>query len=404
MSGGLLILSLLLSSAPDAGIGGELFLYGFGARTFGLGRAYTGATGSSESVYYNPAALSEIQRGEITFSYTSLHWLHSYGGFSSVYPVDARSGFGFMLVALRTRTTPGRDIYARPTSPFSFLEAGGLLAYARRVSPQLSLGATGKFYYGRLQQFTGAGIGFDIGAQWRIRPGVQIGAAVLNVIPPIVKYFRVREQFPRVARIGVELRPFPQVRFLTDWVKPGPRSAQFHAGLEVRPLDLFAVRFGYDPKSLSAGFGIWSIQNQRVVRLDYAISQTLGLDFLTQFSHRLTITVQYSGYHVWAHADPKDITLRVGAAGVLTYIYLHVRTKAHPVRWQLQIYAPTGEPARVFSGDGLPPLRLAWDGRDATGRLVPRGRYRYRLEVEDANGERYVGTGDLVNVLVSRIF
>lgn len=399
-----LILSMMVALPPDGGTGGELFTYGFGARTFALGRAFTGATGASESVYYNPAALTEIRRAEITFSYTSPHWLHSYGGFSTVYPIDPYASFGFTLVALRTQTTPGRDAFARPAPNFNFIEAGGLLAYARRLSPMFSLGMTGKFYYGRLQRYTAAGIGFDIGVHWRPRPEISLGAALLNVIPPVIKYYRVRERFTRVLRLGTQIQPFPQVRFLADWVQSSLRSGRLHVGLEVRPIQVFAVRFGYDPQSLSAGIGIWTQKNQRVVRVDYAISQTLGTDVLPAFSHRVTVTVQYSGYHVWANADPKDITLRAGIGWALTYIYLHVRTKANPTHWQLQILTPMGELARQFEGDGSPPLRLAWDGRDATGRLVPKGHYRYRLDVWDEAGHHYTGTGDLVNILVSQIF
>ena len=399
-----LLISSILAISPDAGTPGELFYYGFGARTFALGKAFTAADGGVESIYFNPAAVYSVQRGNMAFSYNSPNWMHSYGGFSYIYPTGPVSGFGFNLVFLRTKGARGRDEFARKTKSFRYLEFGGLLSYARRFKEKLSLGWTGKFYYQRLARYVGVGIGLDVGVFSKINRQWNVGATILNLIPPTVTVINQKEVFPMVLRFGAQYRPFPQVRVLSDIVKPMGRSFQFHFGVEVTPVRFFALRFGYDPLDLSTGIGIVSKKKGLDFILDYTLSNYRASGVLYPFSHRLTLTIKFGGYRVWVNADPDKVSLLVGAGGVLTYIYPHVRTKADPEHWTIKIYMETGELAREIRGDGPPPLRLAWDGRDETGRLVPRGRYFYTIEVWDVEQNYYFETGYLLQVVETSIF
>ncbi|MEO0192992.1 MAG: hypothetical protein ABIM46_09455, partial [candidate division WOR-3 bacterium] len=64
----------------------------------------------------------------------------------------------------------------------------------------------------------------------------------------------------------------------------------------------------------------------------------------------------------------------------------------------------TGEVVRVFRGEGDPPVRIEWDGRDDSGRLVPPGNYNYHFEVIDMGGERFERSGYLLTVKKAEVW
>jgi len=53
---------------------------------------------------------------------------------------------------------------------------------------------------------------------------------------------------------------------------------------------------------------------------------------------------------------------------------------------------------RTFYGEGEPPVRIEWDGRDDSGRIVPPGNYNYHYRVVDSGGEIYERAGYLLTV------
>ncbi len=399
-----ILLASLLLAAWDAGTPGEIFTYGFGAQTFGLGRAYTAADGTAESIYYNPAAITWAHRGEFLGSYNSPNWLHSYGGVGFLYPTGPKTAFGFALVALKPQGISGYDENGNYTQWIQPQFLGGLISFARKFGNRTSLGLNGKFYYGQIGSYVGSGAGLDLGLLVRWNPAFQTGVALLNVVPPSPKFTAEREPFPRVFRVGFQFKPYHRVRFLGDLVKSTARSLHYHLGVELKPIDFFRIRFGYDYMDLSAGIGLKIQRSGQEFLINYTFSNTHHSATLYPFSHRISATIRFGGYRVWVHADPNKISLTTMSPSLLTYIYPHVKTKAPVDHWVLEIYRKSGELTRRLKGIGTPPLRLAWDGRDETGRLVPRGRYLYKLKVWDESGDLYEASGYLLDVSETTIF
>ncbi|HHF53042.1 MAG TPA: hypothetical protein ENL43_01595, partial [candidate division WOR-3 bacterium] len=63
----LLLLLLNLQGEP-----GQIFTYGFGARAFGMGGAYSAQYKDLNSMYYNPANIALLDQNTFSIGYTDL--------------------------------------------------------------------------------------------------------------------------------------------------------------------------------------------------------------------------------------------------------------------------------------------------------------------------------------------
>jgi flagellar hook assembly protein FlgD len=74
----------------------------------------------------------------------------------------------------------------------------------------------------------------------------------------------------------------------------------------------------------------------------------------------------------------------------VTKFNLQANTKGDASSWRLEIVDKSNQIVRRFSGKGVPPAHVMWDGKDETGLPLPDGMYQYQLVVIDEYGDEVV--------------
>ena len=277
-----------LTSAAHAQTGhyaGDPLLLGAGARALGMGSAYVALSLDATAVYWNPAGLAQVS------PVREIHLQHAeqFGGsvnhdvFAARVPIF-KGGMGVGIVragvdaiALTSLEDPNRPIGPdnRPviTDEIGTTDYVFRIAYGRRITDKLRLGAGVKLIRRDLGVGIGTGIGMDFGALYlpistfrigatlrdltktriafpdgitdRVSPSLLIGTAFQRAVPggeiTISVSTRINDQKPtrenaRSIQLGIEYRLQQRVAF-----RLGRRDGHFTAGTGLQ-----LSRFGLD--------------------------------------------------------------------------------------------------------------------------------------------------------------
>lgn len=116
----LLLLAKPALSGPEAGRE-NLFLLGVDARALGMGGAYVSVTDGASSVYWNPAGLALLDKGEASLMHVSL-WENTIYDFAALaYPTLDFGSFAIGAIRLGTIDVPKRDINNLDLGPLTIL-------------------------------------------------------------------------------------------------------------------------------------------------------------------------------------------------------------------------------------------------------------------------------------------
>ena len=133
---------------------------------------------------------------------------------------------------------------------------------------------------------------------------------------------------------------------------------------------------GYQDDRATGGF---SYRFAPQYQLDYGVADhPLGL------SHRVGLSYRFGGFFASSQAEP-EVFSPTGEKAT-TQIQLNAHTKTDADNWTLDVVDKTERTVRRFSGPGLPPPHVQWDGKDETGLPVADGTYTYHLVVKDKAG------------------
>ncbi|KPJ53900.1 hypothetical protein AMJ39_02595 [candidate division TA06 bacterium DG_24] len=318
---------------------GEYLTLGVGGRALGLGGAYVSMADDVTASYWNPAGLALLDRREMSFmhaenfagivQYDFLAYGQAWG--DSTRP----SGVGIGLVRLGVDEIPvtstlelldygldgepntgdegegnGRlDVNERivydedKISWTSDNEIAVYLSYGRGMSSSLYLGGSVKILGKFLYENSAVGIGADVGALYRPRSWLTVGAVLQDMTTsPLVWNTGTRETITPTLRAGLSSRHLVErfegdltlaagtdVRFeeqsLGSTLSSGGVSLDLHVGAEYRYRDMVGVRLGADRGRLTAGAGF----SVRMFLADYAFlaHEDLGN------SHRVSLGVQF---------------------------------------------------------------------------------------------------------------
>ena len=277
-----------LTSAAHAQTGhyaGDPLLLGAGARALGMGSAYVALSLDATAVYWNPAGLAQVS------PVREIHLQHAeqFGGsvnhdvFAARVPIF-KGGMGVGIVragvdaiALTSLEDPNRPIGPdnRPviTDEIGTTDYVFRIAYGRRITDKLRLGAGVKLIRRDLGVGIGTGIGMDFGALYlpistfrigatlrdltktriafpdgvtdRVSPSLLIGTAFQRAVPggeiTVSVSTRINDQKPtrenaHSIQLGIEYRLQQRVAF-----RLGRRDGHFTAGTGLQ-----LSRFGLD--------------------------------------------------------------------------------------------------------------------------------------------------------------
>ena len=381
---GLTIAGVTTVSAEEqtGGAPGDWLANYMGARTAGLGGSFVAMANEPLGVVWNPAGLSYMKQNEVYLETSRLFEDTSINGISFGMPARRFPSFGVTILNLRSGAFDRRSDLNEPLGDFSESDMAFYLSASKSITPRFAVGTNVKVVRQSIDEFDGAGVGFDLGLIYNVTPSLRLGASLMNLGGPNLKLRDTDEEFPLEFRGGFALQFFRGRGVVSAEFhhRSGP-GAIFRAGTEFWVYRGIALRFGYNHAYPAGGFSYRFTPN---ARFDYAATDNeLGV------THRFGVSYRFGGFFASSEAVP-PVFSPIGQQSV-TKFHLKAKTKADAESWRLEIVDKSNQVVRRFGGKGVPPAHVMWDGKDETGLPLPDGTYRYQLVVMDKEGREFVG-------------
>jgi tetratricopeptide (TPR) repeat protein len=274
------------------------FALGAGSRAISLGRAFMSVADDASALYWNPAALRNVQTKQFMGMYMPLYGdfteaTYTYLGVS--YPTlnAGAIGVGFMHIGADFE---GYDALSIPTGTENYSETQFLIGYAFQrnipyIAGTLSTGVNVKIANQQIAGASSTSPGIDLGFQYspEFAQRLSIGLHFQDLVGPEYKLFTEADKQDRTIMFGMGythlLENGSAFRLMLQLDSPERADAKFHLGGEYAFSQFAALRAGYDDGEVTFGVG-FSIS---AFGLDYAFlnRETAGS------SHPVTFTAQY---------------------------------------------------------------------------------------------------------------
>ncbi|MBU8923495.1 MAG: PorV/PorQ family protein [Bacteroidales bacterium] len=280
----IILITLLISatiapnaSAGDPGTSGFLFLrLGNGARASGMGEAFTAVSDEATSIYWNPAGMAAVEGVQLNVTHSE--WLMDIR-FEQVSMVNemlgGAVGLSFTGVYYGEMDRYGEFPSLTPDGTFAPYDLALSAGYARDILPNLSVGASAKLIYEKIDFESATGYALDIGLSHKSRiEGLTLAAVMLN-LGPQTKFVEEKFYPPFMMKFGGAWQKENEslkgrLLLAADAVFPNDGESRMHLGVEYTYLKRLAVRFGYKSgyyvQGATMGCGVY----YKNLRFDYA--------------------------------------------------------------------------------------------------------------------------------------
>ncbi len=313
----LIVLIMGLSGTSYAGNGTTTASFlntGSGARPLALAGAYAGLGDDVQSIFWNPAGLSLLNRSEASVTYQDLGENVRQQSLSFGTPLNRFKGsFGSSLLLQSVGDVQGYDSGGLATSNLKDQDLAFSLAYAAPFRERWHVGANVKWIRERLDSVTANGYAADLGL---VHPtsvdGLKWGASVRNLGPGL-NFISEKSDLPTDVRIGASYSrnvTGGRASFACDLSSPRSEKRTLVMGAEYIVAETVALRLGYAPsadltRQLRFGLGVFL----RNLNVDYAFLPRGVLDD----SHRVTISYKFGhAYNQQALLRSVDNRLALG--------------------------------------------------------------------------------------------
>ncbi len=250
-----------------------------GARPSAMGGAFTAVAEGPLALRYNPAGLADragwrtdgvLTHGLFAQFDVSVADINRSDVLYARNFADGGLGLGISYVdyGTMTRTTTANKTNAGTYGAYDLLFRAG---YGRAFSERLALGAAIGVYQSEIDIYSTMGVVGDLGLLYRPGPdGLVLGASLRN-IGSRAHYVAESEDLPLAVSLGGAWRVNRMLLASIDWEMVQAGQGALRAGIEVTPIDVLALRLGYDGRNeagsgLTAGIGF----RTGALRLDYA--------------------------------------------------------------------------------------------------------------------------------------
>jgi hypothetical protein len=311
----LLALALLLgafgTARAQSEAGAQSLLIAPGARSDGMGRAFTAVANDGNAIWWNVGGLAFARQHDAAITYTQLvpdlADDVNYSNLSYVQQVEGLGGIGASFLYLSYGKSTATDPDGNEIREFTSNEFSPAIAYGTDLVPNLGFGVALKYVRVDLapedvtldgQPGRGSTFAADFGALYKLPKWRSSFGATLSNIGPDIAYIDEDQSDPlgRNVRVGGAFSPIETdvhrllvVADATRYLLPGRTLAidVWNAGAEYEFNRLIALRIGYisDPigtiEDMTYGFGI----GYRGFRFDFAnVPQSEFLDRVNRFS------------------------------------------------------------------------------------------------------------------------
>jgi len=267
-----------VAHAQDGGTQ-SVFSLGVGSRAIGLGGAYVSIADDASSLYWNPAALRNVQDKQLMGMYMPLYndfadATYTYLG--AVYPTLGAGAWGIGMIRVSSEFD-GFDQNSVPTGTLEYSETQIMLGYAFQrndafLMGPLSIGANFKIANQQVAGLSGTSPGIDIGFDWKPNfvKRLSVGLNFQDIVGPSYKLNVEEDKVPMTVLAGLGYTYFfsngSGLRVLLQTDLPQEADMRLRAGVEYEFARYVSLRIGLDDSDVTFGLGV----NVRGFGLDYA--------------------------------------------------------------------------------------------------------------------------------------
>lgn len=367
---------------PKNGVPGDWLSRYMGPRSAGFGGAFVALANDPTGVVWNPAGLSFISQNTVHLESSRYFESTAVSGLSFAVPGRKLPSVGLTILNLRSGDFEKTNDLNESLGEFNESDMAFIFSASKNLTHKFALGANLKIVRHAVDEFDAAGVGVDLGLMYNVLPSVRVGASLLNIGGPSINMRTIDETYPAEFRGGLAFMFFGGRGLLsTEFNHRSGPGTSFFGGTEFWIHRSLALRVGYADTNPSGGF---SYRVSPEFRFDYAATDhELGM------THRFGLAYQFGGFYANSEAVP-EVFSPLGQQSV-TKFNLQASTKGDASSWTLQIVDKQGQVVRRFSGKGVPPAHVMWDGKDETGLPLPDGMYVYQIVVVDEYGDTLEG-------------
>jgi tetratricopeptide (TPR) repeat protein len=234
-----------------------------------MGRAFVSLADDASAMYWNPAALKNVQRMQFMAMYMPLYGdftdaTYTYFGF--VYPTLSAGAFGVGYMGVGT-TFDGYDDVSRPTGEGNYSESQILVSYAAErhlgwLFGSLGVGANFKISRQTVDPFSSTAPGVDLGFLYTPdgAKSLVFGVNVQDLSGAQYKLDLEEDTVDRTILMGAGYtKRFDNgsaLRLMLQYDMPERADARFHAGAEYAFSKFLALRAGFDDDTATFGLGV----------------------------------------------------------------------------------------------------------------------------------------------------
>lgn len=270
-----------------------------GGRAVAMGGAFTGLADDEAALYYNPAGLASLEQTRFIAEYNN-YFTDLQSGFAGyIHPISDGKVFGVQISYLNYGEFTQTDRAGNIEGTFGGGDLMVATSFAIRRGYGISAGATAKFIYEKIQEFSATGFAVDLGLHYASDRGRYTGGLMLQNLGTQLSSLGAGEKdgLPTLVRIGGSARPRGlNTVITTDLIMPFDNNAEIAVGAEYLELHPLFLRMGWNSfgsnfrtqysgnglAGLSFGIGV----NYRSMQFSYAFSPAGDLGD----AHRVTLT------------------------------------------------------------------------------------------------------------------
>jgi len=230
------------------------------SRPVAMGGAFVGVANDVNSVFWNPAGLTQVEKRELTAMYNS--WFagihHTSGAYAQ--PLGKNAAVGASIIYMQSEIERRTDDTEEPDSIFNaYSYAAGLSGSYALIPKVFSVGGTIKVISQEFDVDDSSAAAADLGGLVRMSD-LTLGVSVQNI-----KLHTSAEDasLPLGIRAGAGYVFSKDSIVAAEFARIGAGESSYHIGLEKWIREILAIRVGYcigssdNPKEgLSAGFGL----------------------------------------------------------------------------------------------------------------------------------------------------
>ncbi len=388
-----------------------------GVRGAGMGGMFTAVADDSTAIYWNTAGLGQLNNVEINLSEVSYFSGVNYNFGSFALPLDRGSVIEFAaaydsVAAFNSTNNP-------LATPGSASDLSINMGYGQTFGKNLSLGIGGKFFQSNLISYSATGGALDAGLLLYTEDKVLTFGLSMQNLGQVSSFTQssIQEQTPLDFRAGLAYRIQPEkpTHFLlgVDFEETTFNDPMMHAGGEAWiGIDKLSVAFraGYSFNNSNydlGGFAGASL-GAGIRYADFELNYALVPEGILGDNNWVSLDYRFGNDEKPSASKPVKLTAIIIQPQIADYqrgtlkqatFDLKPQARTDIKNWSLDITDPKGNIIRSYSGKGIPPKQLAWDGKDSNGNVVSGGIFaNYNFRTVDARGQQVVASEHVFNV------